>query len=49
MDAIGNELKPVETARQDFIVVDSRGILTGKIEWLNEIHPTSNGFKAIAY
>jgi hypothetical protein len=48
MDAMGDELKRVETARQDFIVIDSRGTLTGKKEWLNEIHPTSNGFKAIA-
>ncbi len=48
MDAMGDELKRVEAARQDIIVVDSRGTLTGKKEWLNEIHPTSNGFKAIA-
>ena len=48
MDTMGDELKRIETARQRFIVVESRGTLTGKKEWLNEIHPTSGGFKAIA-
>jgi hypothetical protein len=48
MDAMAEEVLKVAVKRERFIVVDSRGALAGKKEWLNEIHPTSNGFKTIA-
>lgn len=48
MDAMAEEILNVESKREGFIVVDSRGTLAGKKEWLNEIHPTSRGFKKIA-
>ncbi|MGK0270793.1 MAG: hypothetical protein ACI88H_001443 [Cocleimonas sp.] len=47
MEKIGDELMSI-SGRENFIVVDSRGTLKGKTEWLNEIHPTSDGFEAIA-
>ena len=47
MEKIGDELMNI-SGRENFIVVDSRGSLKGKTEWLNEIHPTSDGFEAIA-
>ncbi len=46
MDAIANELLSIR--RDKFIVVDSRETLEGSSEWLNEIHPTSKGFKKIS-
>lgn len=48
MDTLGDELLSVAARRKGFIVVDTRGTLAGKKEWLNEIHPTSEGFKKIA-
>ena len=48
MEKIAEELLSISANRDKFIVVDSRGTLNGKKEWLNEIHPTSDGFKAIA-
>ncbi len=48
MDAMAEEVLKVAAKREGFIVVDSRGALVGKKEWLNEIHPTSKGFKIIA-
>ncbi|WP_448549674.1 hypothetical protein [Thalassotalea fusca] len=48
MEKIGEELLSISANRDRFIVVESRGTLNGKKEWLNEIHPTSDGFKAIA-
>lgn len=46
MDALADELNKIK--RNLFIVVETRGTLLGKKEWLNEIHPTSDGFKEIA-
>lgn len=48
MNAMANEIVQIEDEREGIIVVDSRGTLTDKDEWLNEIHPTSDGFKKIA-
>lgn len=48
MDSMAEEILKVAAKRKGFIVIDSRGTLAGKKEWLNEIHPTSKGFKAIA-
>jgi hypothetical protein len=47
MEKIGVELLSIN--RDKFIVVETRGTLLGESEWLNEIHPTPNGFKAIAH
>ena len=46
MNAMAEEL--LEIKRDKFIVVDSRKTLTDSKEWLNEIHPTSDGFKKIS-
>ncbi|MCP3944103.1 MAG: SGNH/GDSL hydrolase family protein [Desulfobacteraceae bacterium] len=48
MDTMAKEILDIETRRKGFIVVDSRKTLVGATEWLNEIHPTSEGFKKIA-
>jgi hypothetical protein len=48
MDTMAEEVLKVAAKRKGFVVVDSRGILTGKKAWLNEIHPTSEGFKLLA-
>ncbi|MEC4726995.1 hypothetical protein HWQ46_15685 [Shewanella sp. D64] len=48
MERIGDEILSISGHRDKFIVVDSKGTLNGKSEWLNEIHPTSDGFKTIA-
>jgi len=48
MDTMAEEVLKVAAKRKGFIVVDSRGVLAGKKAWLNEIHPTSEGFKIIA-
>ena len=48
MGAMAEELLKVQNARSNFIVVDTRATLLNKKDWLNEIHPTRAGFKAIA-
>jgi hypothetical protein len=48
IDAMADEIIKVGKKRNGLIVVDTRGTLQGKKAWLNEIHPTSIGFKAIA-
>lgn len=48
MDTVGDELVKVGNQRRNVMVVDTRGTLKGKKAWLNEIHPTSDGFKSIA-
>ena len=48
MEKIGDEILSISHEREKFIVVDTKGTLNGKSEWLNEIHPTSDGFKEIA-
>ncbi len=48
MDAMAEETLKIAAKRQGFIVVDTRKTLAGKKEWLNEIHPTSVGFKKIS-
>lgn len=48
IDALAEESLRVAARREGFIVVDSRGTLAGQQAWLNEIHPTAKGFKAIA-
>lgn len=48
MDSMAEEVLKIADKREGFLVVDSRGTLVGKKEWLNEIHPTSEGFEEIA-
>ncbi len=48
MDLLAEELIKISKIRDQFIVVDTRANLTGERLWLNEIHPTKQGFKLIA-
>jgi hypothetical protein len=48
MDTMGDEMVRIANQRQGIVVVDTRGTLEDKSAWLNEIHPTSNGFKELA-
>ena len=48
MDKMADALLDIQQKRAGFIVVDTRGTLHGKKWWLNEIHPTSKGFKKLA-
>ena len=48
MDMMAEESLKIAEARTDFVVVDTRGTLMDKRDWINEIHPDKAGFKAIA-
>jgi len=48
MDHMGDNLVALAQKRAGLIVVDTRQTLKGKKAWLNEIHPTSEGFEKIA-
>lgn len=48
MDMMAKESLRVAESRAKFIVVDTRGTLLDKSDWVDEIHPDENGFKAIA-
>lgn len=48
MDAMAEETLKIQSARQNFIVAETRRTLLDRNDWLNEIHPTKEGFKAIA-
>ena len=48
MDKSANSILGIQDKRDGFIVVDTRGTLKSKKYWLNEIHPTSKGFKKIS-
>ena len=48
IDKLAESIIDIQNRRGGFIVVDTRGTLKGKKWWLNEIHPTSKGFKKIA-
>jgi hypothetical protein len=48
MDTMASKILSVASRREKFIVIDTRKTLTGKKAWLNEIHPTSKGFKKVA-
>lgn len=48
MNTVGEEIIKVGNVRDRFVVVDTRNTLIGQKGWLNEIHPTSNGFKSLA-
>lgn len=48
MDHLGDSLLGIAKKRKKFIVVDTRGTLKGEEMWLNEIHPTSEGFEILA-
>lgn len=48
MDLMAEETLKVQQKRANFFVVDTRRTLLDKKDWLNEIHPNKDGFKAIA-
>jgi hypothetical protein len=48
MDALGDQVVKIAAQREGLVAVDTRGTLKGEKQWLNEIHPKSKGFKAIA-
>ena len=48
VDQFAAALKAYASAKANFRVIDSRGTLTSKRQWANEIHPTATGFEAIA-
>ncbi len=48
MDMMAKESLAIEQLRSNFTVVDTRGTLEDKSDWLNEIHPNRDGFRAIA-
>jgi len=48
MDAMANESLRIAGSRQGFKVVRTLETLKGEDYWLNEIHPTTEGFKKIA-
>jgi len=47
LDQFARELKAFASQNANMRVVDSRGTLTSKRQWVNEIHPTKSGFTAI--
>lgn len=47
LDQFARELKAFASQTANMRVVDSRGTLTSKRQWANEIHPTKSGFTAI--
>jgi lysophospholipase L1-like esterase len=48
MGMMAEETLKIGKARTGFIVVDTRGTLLDRRDWLNEIHPNRAGFRAIA-
>jgi hypothetical protein len=48
LDQFANALHAFASQNANVRVVDSRGTLTSKRQWQNEIHPTKAGFAAIA-
>lgn len=48
LDQFANALNAFASQNANVRVVDSRGTLTSKRQWQNEIHPTKSGFELIA-
>jgi hypothetical protein len=48
LDQFAGRLKSYASAKPNLRIVDSRGTLTSKSQWANEIHPTRSGFAKIA-
>jgi len=48
IDTLADKILEVAKKRDGFVVVDTRGTLKKRKYWLNEIHPTSKGFKKIS-
>jgi hypothetical protein len=48
MNLMAEESLKVQQKRSNFFVVETRRTLLDKKDWLNEIHPNKDGFKAIA-
>lgn len=47
-EPMATETKKVGDARRRFVVAETRETLSTSGQWLNEIHPTSEGFGLIA-
>ena len=48
MDMMAMESLNIADERTGFVVIDTRGTLLNNSDWVNEIHPDRDGFKAIA-
>jgi hypothetical protein len=48
MDSLAQCFLEIASERSGFIAVDTRETLDTEKQWVNEIHPTSSGFKLIA-
>ena len=48
MDTLAEGLRKLEQSRSHFSAVDTRGTLSRKDQWVNEIHPDSGGFGLLA-
>lgn len=48
IDQFARELRAFASQHPNMTLVDSRGTLTSKQQWENEIHPTAKGFELIA-
>lgn len=48
MDSLATEMLKLKSKHNNFIVVDTRGTLMNKKNWLDELHPDAVGFKKIA-
>jgi len=48
VDQFAAHLKSYASTKANIRIVDSRGTLTSKEQWANEIHPTPDGFQKIA-
>jgi hypothetical protein len=48
MDMMAMESLNIADKRTGFVVIDTRGTLLDNSDWVNEIHPDRDGFKAIA-
>ena len=48
MDLMAEESLKIAQKRDGFVVVDTRGTMLNRSDWVNEIHPGRDGFEAIA-
>jgi hypothetical protein len=48
MDMMAEQSLKIQQKRDGFVVVDTRGTLLDRKDWVNEIHPGRDGFEAIA-
>ena len=48
MDSLSTDILKLAAKRKGFVVVDTRGTLSGERHWIDEIHPDTVRFKKIA-